>query len=136
MNAANALGKIGDTRAIEPLIKAVKLDRRIVNALGWFRDNRMVKLLIAECCFASVKENWGVLEIIIEPLARLLSVMAAETATEDLRKLATLKDNYVSGGYSEGCFPGGGSYTPPSGVHCFHLRQLARQELIRRGIKA
>jgi HEAT repeat protein len=118
MGAAKALEKIGDARAIESL----------------------AKFLIAECCFASTQGNWRWFSIMIKPLERLLGNIAANIETEDLRRIATLKDNYEPGEYRVGCAPGighsVGSYTPPSGVDCSQVRQLARQELIRRGLEA
>jgi hypothetical protein len=101
--AAWALGKIGDARAVMPLVT--------VTLAHEYRKE---------------------MPIAISALERILEGAAADAAPKDLRAVARLKKMvkivYIGGD----CGPG---QETEMLVDCSHVNQLARQELIRRGLE-
>lgn len=100
--AAMELAKVGDARAVETLIKA----------------------------FYHNIESLPSLDSIIEKLQLVLEADAAKIAAEDLRRVADLRDR-VEIRWVDYC-DGGPCRQQKSRVDCSQVRQLARQELIRR----
>ncbi len=134
VGAAEALGKIGDTRAVEPLMSVLEdgngewRSRARVDAaraLGEIGDARAVGPLIQ-----SVSDKW-VSEFAVESLKKLLERYASEVSEDDLHATISLSD-VVEYSYSTA---GACQTIVSEKVSCSLVRQLARQELIRRGLE-
>lgn len=145
-DAAKALGKIGDPRAVEPLIAVLKREmsthgrETALQALGQINDPRIVQILIV---FITEKidalereenpyENCNIGKIAVTVLQKVLEARAPSVAENDLYAITRLKSAEIHV-YGSTCF---GEYDNVYQVSCLQLQQLARQELIRRGLKA
>jgi len=130
--AAKTLGIIVDYRAVEPLIAALKdgsvnVAEEATRALGEIGDTRAVDPLI------SAIQNKDIAEDTRDALCRIMEKSAAEINVNCLRSIAQLTD--VTQIYSSpGCSYYGSHHQGK--LDCSRLKQLARQELIRRGIEA
>jgi HEAT repeat protein len=130
--AAQALGLIGDTRAVEPLMAALKdsaseVRRAAAGALGLIDVERALILIVRLATGDSDNAQYE-----IRLLQRILERFAARLASEDLRVVAQLND-VVQWREVQGCNERGWIEET---VDCSYVRQLARQELIRRGLLA
>ena len=133
-SAAKVMGMIGDKRAIEPLIAALKDMREIVReaaaeALGKIRDVQALKPLMA----GLEDDTYAVRAEAVNALRLVIECNAAHITSDELHAIATL--SYVLRTYEQRseCFPTRTTYV---GVDCSQVKQLARQELIRRGLEA
>jgi HEAT repeat protein len=164
--AAVALGQIRDARAVEPLVAALKDEYRhmrwaVAQALGQIGDARAVEPLVAALkdgivrsmreaaamALAEIEAGRAVTPLvmltqdkhlaseIIHLLHRILERAAADIAPEDLRTVIQL-NNVVLQYKADECGNGADGRYGEFGVDCSQVRQLARQELIRRGIEA
>lgn len=130
-NTAWALGKIGDTRAVEPLITA--LDDRdaqgaAIQALGQIGDTRAVGPLVMVLKDGGKQEE-------VSALVTILGRTAKDITTDDLRAVNCLKDVVIiETRYNDCGFEMGKE--PVTKVNYSYARQLARQELVRRGLEA
>jgi HEAT repeat protein len=130
--AAAALGKIGDPSAVEPLLKALEekdvgTQENAIEALVQIGDPRAIKPILtrAHGTFARKAVIW---------LRSTLNRVAANATEEDLRAVASLT-----------LFEWGVTYADPHcgadnewgnvPIDCSQVKQLARQELIRRGLE-
>ncbi len=92
--AAMALGKIGDERAVEPLIQALREDKDVPvralasGALGMIRDKRAVEPLIQ----ALINEDMDVRKLAAEALGKI-----GKPAVESLLQLLKDEDKLVQG---------------------------------------
>jgi HEAT repeat protein len=136
--AAEALGKIRDARAVEPLIAALKdanedVQYTAAEALRSMVDARAVHALITMACAHPEGAHRA-----IALLHELLERAAGGIVAEDLRALTRLNNVVGIVTRTEGgpCGEGILTYTSKEPVDCFQVRQLARQELIRRGLEA
>jgi HEAT repeat protein len=162
--AAEALGEIGDARAMEPLAEAltdedsevkraaaealVRIGPAAVEllitvlkersewyaawALGQIGDARAVEPLVATVVNAKNLRELATPMPVEEPilaLEKVLERVAAEVTTEELRKIVTLGDSIHVSSPTEVCM-----YWSKT-IDCSHVKQLARQELIRRGLE-
>lgn len=154
-----ALGQLRDKRAVEPLIVALKNEdqsyRReaIILVLGQIRDTRAVEPLVAilsqgkstRVTIEALEQIGGVrafgplIEVGIRydsqttnsVLQRMLKLSASEISIENLRKVTQLRDT------AKIIAPAVCDFPPlTEGTDYSRLRQLARQELIRRGEEA
>jgi hypothetical protein len=130
--AAKALAKLDASRAGEPLIAALEDSSQEVRCvaadlLGELGDARAVAPLVKA---AKVKTELAF--IIVKNLEKVLTLSATSARTEDLMLVRSL-DNVACIAWCGGC-----NYSAKydTSVDCSPVRQLARQELIRRGIKA
>jgi len=130
--AAKALGEIGDAQAVRPLVAALEDDDSSVQAtaagaLGKIGDAQVVELLVELTAKPDRAEQAiNVLELVLEKNAQLIPL-------EDLQALSAL-NNVVRFRYNYECNVS--NYKTEVPVNCSRLRQLARQELIRRGQNA
>jgi HEAT repeat protein len=130
--AVAALGQVGDARAVEPLIAALgdhssNVREFAAEELGKFADNRAAMPL-----FSLARSDKNSAKSARDALERLLERLAESIRKDDLLAIVTLND--VVGLYYYGC----GDYAAVDTrvFDCSRIRQLARQELIRRGVKA
>lgn len=132
VEAAWALGGIGDAQAVRPLVAALEDDDSSVQAtaagaLGKIGDAQVVELLVELTAKPDRAEQAiNVLELVLEKNAQLIPL-------EDLQALSAL-NNVVRFRYNYECNVS--NYKTEVPVNCSRLRQLARQELIRRGQNA
>jgi HEAT repeat protein len=138
---AQGLAAIGDRRAVPPL--AARLEPRgsgvVAAALASFGDWRSLDALREYArrqdgtCVDTYRSGTSSLEPALEALVRTLRASAADAPDEVLQPLAALKDMSESvSSVVNAC----SRVTETHGVSCAHIRQLARQELIRRGASA
>ncbi len=142
-----ALGALGDAKAIGPLMAVLQNEdsmssrmvrKEVAVALGTLGDTRIVKPLVARIKGSSVKSAWEAepRQLVesaweAEPgLRQLLEKAATNISLEDLEMLADLKDVSAERYYAIGC-----DIYSDATCDCSQIRQLARQELIRRGLK-
>lgn len=147
MRAASVLRDIGGPAEVEPLIAVAAHDREpavrgaAAEALGRIADQRSVK-----CLMACVREVVGGLESgalrvsnsgvkalgegSLEALEQCLKKSASSVSAEDLRAVTQLKapEAFRAMSYDN-------EYEWVIRTDCTNVRQLARQELTRRGIK-
>jgi hypothetical protein len=125
-SCAEALGKIGDPRAIEALVLCPGI-KAVQDALLKF-GSAAVQPLIAKT--ADLDWAWGA----VEALVRMLETIPDGVRTEDLRAIVSL--NNVSNkawAMPTGCsIPEAAYVSGTEPVDCSRLKQLARQELVRR----
>jgi HEAT repeat protein len=132
MAAARALGQLGDKRAVEPLIAALRDEHPLVleeavTALGQLGDKRAVEPLIA--ARQEWAEDFGQNARFVEEALRSVMESCLPTIDADvLRRAEALLD--IQWSYSS-C-----SSTEWGTISFSDVRQLARQELIRRGREA
>lgn len=94
-----------------------------------FEDTRIVIPLIT---YARKRKDFG--ETVIFILQRIFEQIPHEISISDLRLLVNLDNLYEKKGYTVHYGDGaGGTKYSPSEVDSSHIRQLAHQELIRRG---
>ncbi len=130
---ANVLGQIGGKQAIEALEAALKdaeeqIRQAAAAVLGQIGAVRAVGPLV-ELLYVGRDSD---LDAAIEALLTILKSAAMDIATEDLRQLAGLASVVrLKAQYSRNLYIG--DKTIP--VDCSHLKQLAQQELIRRGLE-
>jgi len=110
--AAKALSEVGDPRAIVPLVTVYDTEKYDLSSRHY-------------------------LEVVIEALEKLLEAEATSLPSQDLLMITALHDKSYewTANYNPRC----GDDGPNSGVvtvSCSQVRQLARQELIRRGLEA
>ena len=137
--AAEALGKIGDARAVEPLVAALRdkdgeVREKAEEALRKIGSTHAV-ILIA---MALRDQNWEVSRG-IWVLQKLLEQTSEGMPENSLRAVATLNDTVSGIKFSWSppvCERSGYWSGEQDEVECSHIRQLARQELIRRGLEA
>jgi HEAT repeat protein len=150
--AASALGKLGDARAVEPLIAALPKTASAAYALAQLDDARAVEGLIAALnnpqradvaalALANLGDAHAVGPLLrmasnkddarktIDKLVRVLEHDAARCTDDDLRAAAHLTGIVQYDMYA-------GEEGGDVGVDCTKVNQLARQELIRRGLEA
>jgi HEAT repeat protein len=138
--AAVALGKIGDARAVEPLIAALwakgtknrEVQEVAVEALGEIGDARAVAPLVG----LATDSDSGTARSGVYVLKDLLERVATQVPTETLREITASKRFFEWQMYEA---PPGCSMVPTwhvQDVEASSVKQLARQELIRRGLKA
>ena len=144
--AAEALGKIGDARAVEPLTALLKGEKYahgmeiVLQALGQINDPRIVQILIVFITKRidalekeeNLRENHKTGKSAVTVLQKVLEARAPSVAENDLYAITQLKsaEIHVSGSTCSA------SYHDAYQVSCLQLQQLARQELIRRGLEA
>ena len=139
--AAEALGKMGDARAVKPLVIVLKHeDSRVrhwaAKALGEIGDARAVEPLISVINDSAVADQWVLPPMgIMNALCRIIEKSAVEINMDCLLRIAQLprKASYLKFGMVAAC---GYSLTSREILDCSQLIQLARQELIRRGVEA
>ncbi len=135
--AAQALGQIGDVRAVEPLVGALKgqdWQLRLVaaQALGQIGDAHSVRSLVTFVNDADIAEK------VVEALRKILEHAIGDVGPKDLRAVAQLQDAnqmafFPTGRVRDDCV----EYRQGlQRVDCSQLRQLTRQELIRRWLEA
>lgn len=129
-----ALAQIGDMRALEPLVAMLKDEHyhvRQVTAevLGKIGDARAVGPLLA----ALKTKQWNMAGKAAESLRKVLCNHVAQVGTEILREIAHL-DNMVEV-QKHYDINGNLEKTLTRPVDCSEVKQLARQELIRRGME-
>jgi HEAT repeat protein len=131
--AVRALGKIPDARAVEPLIGVLMDSNWLVRkyaaaALGYIGDTRAIGPLI------SALNDTELTEAVQSALLSLVEHAATTLSPNDLRLAASMQNTYrfyldvraeTCGGGNSGC-----------DVWFTRIKQLARQELIRRGLGA
>lgn len=162
--AAEALGQIANPSAIEVLLDALKkgpLPGATEGLLGRIKDIRVSEALIAAGSVRAIRNALAAEQLIVlattqpwsdtavSSLERILEIDAAEVGVESLRKLAVLNAApKIRTEYLEIC-PGFGiprgyevvSHREVSRkvwekVDCHRINQMARQELMRRGLEA
>jgi hypothetical protein len=136
---AKALRQIGDPRAVEPLVTTLLDDELggippfgtdIARALGQIGDPSAVKLLLPVTGTRLAEKYW--LVTVNLALQLLLERSAFRIALEDLRAMTILSDTIRISDNRTAC--GGSIEERP--VSYAYVRQLARQELIRRRLEA
>ena len=136
MMAAEALGTIVDKSAVVDALAASLQDqyfavqRVAAWALGQIGDARAMKSLLKIPLFAEKPT--------VQAMIKILTVEAAEIDEQDLRQLAVL-DNQVDHNCKHSLDRIGNlkhELCTPEPVDCTLVRQLARQELARRGFSA
>ena len=132
--AAQALVRVGPA-SIEPLITALREHGEwpVAKALGQIGDARAVKPLVATVVNTKNLRELTYPMPVEEPILALEKVLersATEVPTEDLHKVAALEDSVFISTPPETCM-----YWEKT-IDCSHVKQLARQELIRRGKEA
>ncbi len=131
--AARALGKLGDARAVEPLINALLGHRYVryeaAKALGKPGDDRAVKALINS--LINGEEAFTVESVLHSLLERGASTMSPE----NLDSVACLENSYTQAILGE-CDIADYCVAGYYDVCVSEIKQMARQELIRRGLKA
>ena len=149
-----ALGNIGDARAVEPLVAALK-DKNLgvrwkaAEALGEIGDARAVEPMVAiikgtRMAAENALKNTSDIYTLIPALARdetagvairtlrqILEAAAANITPKDLRAVAFLSDGVKIVNLVNDCV---GPLYRKETIDCSLVRQLARQELIRRGL--
>jgi hypothetical protein len=128
--AAHKLGGSRKARAVESLVAVLgDKDRQVretaAQALRQLGDARAVEPLVR-----LATEDTYCAQTSIIALQRIIECAAAKLAPKDLRTIAHL-EGVVQWRYGGDCQE---SYE--DAVDCSHVRQLARQELIRRGLEA
>ena len=133
--AVEALGKIGDRRAVEPLSALVKdRDEKAVEVLGKIKDARAIAPLIEYAKYDEGRaETEPKAQTAIWALREVLEAAAKDASTDDLREAAGL-ENLARLRSSDWCAGRDNPYEVT--IDCAQIRQLARQELIRRGLEA
>lgn len=131
-----SLIRIG-TPAVEPLIRMLnekaRTRRLVVSVLGQISDSRAARPLVATLLEERKADNHMPLALTTEVLKKMLEQSGADFALDELRIVARLNDKYEFGPIQLDC----GFTTYEGGeVNLAHLKQLARQELIRRGENA
>lgn len=132
--AAWALGEIKDARAVETLITALKDSNDEVRggaakALGEIKDARAVQPLV------DLTRDRLVAEVAVGALEKILCGNATSVKTESLQAAANLTSrSQTLFGHSD-CSDNKWEIGKKD-LDCWQVRQLARQELIRRGIQA
>ncbi|MGH9838914.1 MAG: HEAT repeat domain-containing protein [Blastocatellia bacterium] len=137
VKAVYALWKIGDARAVELLVAALKDSNMDVMlsaalALGKIGDARAVLPLI------QLTKNSNVAEAAVGALQNFLESEAALVAADTLLAVTALTHVYTTEIRYKHYACGGGIQSSQEykiSLDCSRLRQMARQELIRRGIK-
>ena len=138
--AVENLQAISDVRAIKPLIGALSDNN------GNVRDSAMVALLLmgdarAVGPLVSLAEHsWGTesgAEDAVDAVAVVLERCSRGVSKEILRRFVEFNDGAIRQNEYETC-PGfeWGHVSGEHRVNCSRIKQLARQELIRRGLKA
>jgi HEAT repeat protein len=131
--AAESLSKIGDGKAVEPLTAALLNDdswevrQTAAEALCRLSEARAIRPLIAALADKKLHNSGGV----VRTLQRMLEQDVEKISVADLRSLASLNSFVEIGQHSDKC-----GWTYEREVDCSPLKQLARQELIRRGLEA
>jgi len=128
--AASALRLAGDQRALTPLIAALAdpnapVRKNAATALATLGDERIVKPLLASMA------RGGSAGEILSALIMVMSLYAPDVDAEDLHTMANLAVKAPSDPAAAGQ-PAG--ISPETEMDCSALRQLAREELARRGI--
>jgi hypothetical protein len=132
--AAEALGKIGDPRAVPPLVSALQeseayAQRYVAQALALLGDARAVEPLCAALANPDVaREALLALRVVLERTAGTAPISA-------LRRVASLED--IGRSVVEVPDTDGGYLSwerVEYGLDCRPVKQLARQELGRRGL--
>lgn len=135
IGAALSLGMIGDARAVEPLVERIgaplSLHKALTAALIKIGDQRTLPLLI------ELSGDRQRAEAAIGSLQQLLETSARDLATDALRLVLTL-DNVIQLEIhtTDSACAYSATWTTEERVDVFQVRQLARQELIRRGLEA
>jgi len=141
----NALVTIGDTRAVEPLLVVLQnynanpdqdkhgFGSRTVKALGSTGSSEAINAIIEFARIPPFFEHSTNGSVAIEALAESISRSATNMSAELLYSLANL-DNIFDYGLAD-VEPDRDGFVPIMKKHvdCSHVRQLARQELLRRG---
>jgi len=122
-SAAHSLGRLGDPRAVAPLIAALPSNAG-ANALARLEAASAVGPLVAQTakiyCAASA----------VSALQKLLESVPGEVSVQDLTSVVQLGDHVVQFRFaSKNCQ---GNYEDK--ISCSLLKQLARQELLRREV--
>jgi HEAT repeat protein len=164
MFAAEALGNIGDRRATADLLEALKSDedpgvrKSAAQSLGRMGDARLALPLLISLSVgsnlpldaaknfrdeydadgnktsASISRQTLIAESAVAALSDVLTRASAEASDEELRAIARLSNlAVIEYKCNEGCSI---VYRSDRNVDCSLTRQLARQELIRRGLEA
>ncbi len=130
-------GSSGNKRKIE-VDGDFRLAETAVKMLAQIGDARAVKPLIEAYTTFPYEEFPGYISAAVDSLEKLLEnllkIGGTDIPTDDLQAIAVFKDQHRSW-YSPGSctqYPS----TQHDGVSCSRIRQLVRQELIRRGIEA
>jgi HEAT repeat protein len=135
--AATALGRIGDPRAVEPLVAALKhtlVQREAANALIEINAPEAVHAIVT----ALSDNNWDVRNAVY-PLEKLLERNLEKLEEHKLRAVVALDDR-VSGIKTtyllSTCNASSDKVEERIEIDYSRIRQLARQELIGRGLRA
>ena len=130
-NAVLALGRIGGERAFEAISTMLtkgNLPQTAAQALGNLADPRGARLLVS-----CARERPGTAKTAINSLQKILESRAESVESGDLYEVAKLKDvtyihKDVNTGHQE-------IYYSERPLNCSSVKQLAHQELTRRGLK-
>jgi len=132
-HAARILGEIGDAQAAEPLAQLLVQDSMNIDATMAAVGYGLVKIakaavmpLVMQACEKRYTER------VIRVLQRVLEQAPADATSQDLQEVIRLND-VLEIRESQGCGPPSWIEIP---IDCSQVRQLARQELIRRGLEA
>ncbi len=132
--ATRALGEIGDPNAFDALLKVLeysdkKVRNEAITALGKIKDPRAVRPLI------TLTKDADIAQCTVWSIHNLLKNNVSNITTDDLEELAKLED-VIQNQYVFGSLVGdldGYKIQGVNPVDCTQLRQLAKQELDRRG---
>lgn len=131
-NPLEVLIKLGNIAGRSPVSSINSLRRQLLNNLGNCGEPRAVGLLIA------LTNRTGDADLAVETLIKVLEKSAGEIGLDELHLLAHLFATKLLW-KEHSCAGFDGVFYQPAGkeeVECFRVRQLARQEMIRRGVKA
>lgn len=138
--AAETLGQIRDPQAVEPLVAALKdkeswVREKAIEALGQIGDARAMEPLVAIYLEQkAAAEAWNIDRAwtVVNALRKVLENSAPSILPKDLQAVAHLNNIVV-------VLPAVPECRIPEEVKkvdCAQIKQLARQELIRRGLEA
>ncbi|MFZ5864035.1 MAG: HEAT repeat domain-containing protein [Nitrospirota bacterium] len=129
-SAADAMGRIADSWAVAPLIGALEDLAPAVRQAAAAALTRIGPAAVHPLVVAFQKRR--ALREVVELLASLVETCAASLAEDDLRTIASLRgaDKVAIGASGQG--PSAGEWS----VRYLSIRQVARRELVRRGVCA
>ncbi len=132
-----ALGIIKDVEAVEPLIAALSdSDNHDTRGMDWWSSQWVIEKIKEQEVHSL--ERFSVPAVAVFALKSILDNVADKVSTEMLHtiiKLPSITEILHIDAHNT-CSSWSKIYTKENEIDCSHLRQLARQELIRRGIKA
>jgi HEAT repeat protein len=138
--AAQVFTRIGDERAVEPLLAAlgdeVSITRRRAEGRYWPEDSARYRGLNAQ---AIAEASTPVVTVLVDALTAVLEHAQRSVGPEVLRLVAELDDDRVRIQVGEESWSDFlSAYTSPPTIvlaDCSRARQIARQELTRRGLR-